>query len=144
MKKLFLLLPFTMTAQQQAVTNLTINLSEVYSITVDNNATINLTSKNDYLNGSQSENNLLNVFATNGYRLSMQTTNENFVNNVDLHFSNIITLPLSNTLTEIYQSNVGTLSDDFNLYYRIEDTEPFLNQSTNTLTTIITYTITPL
>lgn len=86
----------------------------------------------------------MNVFATHGYKISMQTTNESFVNNVNLHFNNQSIVPLSNTSTEIYQSNNGTLSDVFNLYYRIDNTEHFLNQTSNNLTTTITYTITAL
>lgn len=144
MKKLFLLLPLSVTAQNQSTTQLNINLSEIYSILVDNSATINLTTQNDFENGSQSQNNVMSVFATHGYKLSMQTTNESFVSNVNLHFNNQIIVPLSNTLTEIYQSNNGTLSDIFNLYYRIDNTEPFLNQTSNNLTTTITYTITAL
>lgn len=144
MKKLFLLLPLSMTAQNQATTQLTINLSEIYSISVDNNATINLTTQNDFENGSQSQNNIMSVFATHGYKLSMQTTNESFVNNVDLHFNNQSIIPLSNSSTEIYQSNNGSLRDMFNLYYRIDNTAYFLNQTSNNLTTTITYTITAL
>ena len=107
MKKLFLLLPLSITAQNQnkATTELNINLTEIYSISVDNSATINLTTQNDFENGSQSQNNVMNVFATHGYRVSMQTTNESFVNNVNLHFNDQNIVPLSNTLTEIYQSN---------------------------------------
>lgn len=144
MKELFLLLPLSMTAQNQATTQLTINLTEIYSISVYNSATINLTTQNDFENGSQSQNNVMSVFATHGYKISMQATNESFVNNVNLHFNNQSIVPLSNTLTEIYQSNNGTLSDIFNLYYRIDNTEHFLNQTSNNLTTTITYTITAL
>lgn len=144
MKKIFLLLPLSMTAQNQATTQLTINLSEIYSISVDNDATINLTTQNDFENGSQSQNNVMSVFATHGYRISMQTTNESFVNNVNLYFNNQSITPLSNTLTEIYQSNNGSLRDVFNLHYGIENTEHFLNQTSNNLTTTITYTITAL
>lgn len=143
MKKLFLLLPLSVTAQNQATTELTINLSEIYSISVDNDATINLTTQAEFENGSRSQNNTMNVFATHGYKISMQTTEESFVNNVDLHFNNQRVFPLSNTLTEIYQSNSGTLSDMFNLYYRIDNTQHFLNQPSK-LTTTITYTITAL
>lgn len=40
MKKLiFLLLPISVAAQNQATTQLNINLTEIYSISVDNNAT---------------------------------------------------------------------------------------------------------
>lgn len=133
-----------MNAQNQATTQLNINLAELYSISVDQNATINLTTQNDFENGSQSQNNIMSVFATHGYKLSMQTTNESFVNNVNLHFNNQSVIPLSNTLTEIYQSNNGSLRDLFNLYYRIDNTEYFLNQINNSLTTTITYTITAL
>jgi len=140
-KLLFLLLPLSVAAQNQATTQLNINLTEIYSISVDNNATINLTTQDHFENGAQSQNNTMSVFATHGYKISMQTTNESFVNNVDLHFDSQSITPLSNTLTEIYQSNTGTLRDVFNLYYRIDDTEHFLNQPTNSLTTTITYTI---
>lgn len=144
MKKLFLLLPLSITAQNQATTQLNINLTELYSISVDNSTTINLTTQNDFENGSQSQNNVMSVFATHGYKLSIQTTNESFVNNVNLHFNDQSIIPLSNTLNEIYQSNNGTLGDMFNLYYRIDNTEYFLNQTSNNLTTTITYTITAL
>ena len=144
MKKLFLLLPLSVTAQNQATTELNINLTEIYSISVDNSATINLTAQNEFENGSKSQNNVMSVFATHGYKISMQTTNESFVNNVNLHFNDQSIIPLSNTLNEIYQSNNGTLRDMFNLYYRIDNTEYFLNQTSNSLTTTITYTITAL
>lgn len=139
-------MPLSITAQNQdqATTELTINLSEIYSISVDNSATIDLTTQNDFEKGSQSQNNVMSVFATHGYKISMHTTNDSFVNNVDLHFNNQRVFPLSNTSTEIYQSPIGTLSDVFNLYYRIDNTEYFLNQTSNNLTTTITYTITAL
>ena len=73
-----------------------------------------MTTQNDFENGSQSQNNVMSVFATHGYKLSIQTTNESFVNNVNLHFDNQNIVQLSNVSTEIHQSNDGTLRDTIN------------------------------
>lgn len=146
MKKLllFLLFPLSVVAQNQTTTQLNINLTEIYSISVDNNVTINLTTQNEFANGSQYQNNTMSIFATHGYRISMQTTNESFVNNVNLHFDNQNIVQLSNVSTEIHQSNDGTLRDIFDLYCIIENTEYFLNKTSNNLTSTIIYTITAL
>lgn len=142
-------------------TQLTVNVAELYSIIVDENATINLATQDDFMNGARSAATNMKVFASKGYKITAVASAEKFtsnkqgatdlpnVNNIDIIVSSPNaaterTTALNHTATEVFASDKGEKNTDFSVVYAIPagNTEAFLTSGGQTLQTVVTYTIT--
>ena len=105
-------------------TQLTVNVAELYSIIVDENATINLATQDDFMNGARSAATNMKVFASKGYKITAVASAEKFtsnkqgatdlpnVNNIDIIVSSPNaaterTTALNHTATEVFASDKG-------------------------------------
>lgn len=146
MKKYLLLLLPAFSFAQQNTTTLTVNISEIYSLVVDANAVINLDTKESFIDGARSNDTNLNVFATNGYKVTAVNNTES-LNDVQMVLEDsgeIFRGFLEQNSFEIYQSNIGTLSKDLKVVYELNVTENYLNRDSDQIQTTITFTITAL
>lgn len=156
---------FSINASAQStsgITTLTVNVAELYSIIIDENALISLNDQEDFLNGAKSNVTNMTVFASKGYNITATASADIFtsntavsgstplVNNVDIlvsrkgESSNVNTTPLSTVGGVVFSSESGEKNSEFNVQYHIPatNTEAFLTSGGKTLETVITYTIT--
>lgn len=149
-------------ATETSSTNLTVNVAQLYSIIVEPNATINLTTQNDFENGAKSGKSNMKVFASNGYKITAQASAEKFatnkanvtstpnVNNVDVLLSRkgnsavFAQTSLNHSGSTLHTSTSGENHTNFDVEYSIPstNTDAFLTSGGQTLTTVVTYTIT--
>src|SRR5690606_34068844 len=143
-------------------TTLTVNVAELYSIVIDENASISLNDQDDFLNGAKSSVTNLTVFASKGYKIAATASADHFtsnaaeagntplVNNVDIlvsrngESSDVNSTPLTKGGGIVFNSLSGEKNSEFDAQYHIpaENTEAFLTSGGQTLETVITYTIT--
>src|SRR5690606_4788241 len=144
-------------------TTLTVNVAELYSIVIDQNASIWLNDQDDFLNGAKSDVTNMTVFASKGYKITATASAERFtsnataagdtplVNNVDIlvsrkgESSDVTPVPLTTgDGVVVFNSTSGEKNSEFNVLYQIPaaNTGAFLTSGGQTLETVITYTIT--
>src|SRR5690606_11652634 len=143
-------------------TTLTVNVAELYSIVIDDNASISLNDQKDFLNGAKSNVTNMTVFASKGYKITATASADHFtsndtgagstprVNNVDIlvsrtgESSNVNSTPLTTARGVVFSSLSGEKNSAFDVQYHIpaENTEAFLTSGGQTLQTVLTYTIT--
>src|SRR5690554_2735806 len=143
-------------------TTLTVNVAELYSIVIDDNASISLNDQDDFLNGAKSNVTNMTVFASKGYKITATASADRFntnatgagstplVNNVDIlvyrkgESSDVTPVPLTTGGDVVFNSSSGEKNSEFNVQYHIpaENTGAFLTSGGKTLETVITYTIT--
>src|SRR5690606_27036896 len=141
-------------------TTLTVNVAELYSIVIDENASISLNDQDDFLNGAKSNVTNMTVFASKGYKITATASADHFtsnaaeagstplVNNVDIlvsrkgESSNVNTTPLTTAGGIVFNSLSGEKNSEFDVQYHIPaaNTEAFLTSGGQTLETVITYT----
>src|SRR5690606_3853349 len=63
-------------------TTLTVNVAELYSIVIDENASISLNDQEDFLNGAKSNVTNMTVFASKGYKITATASADHFTCNV--------------------------------------------------------------
>lgn len=143
-------------------TTLTVNVAELYSIVIDENASISLNDQEDFLNGAKSNVTNMTVFASKGYKITATASADHFtsnatetgstplVNNVDIlvsrkgESSDVTPVPLTTGGGVVFNSTSGEKNSEFDVQYHIPaaNTGAFLTSGGQTLETVITYTIT--
>ena len=142
-------------------TTLTVNVAELYSIVIDDNASISLNDQDDFLNGAKSNVTNMTVFASKGYKITATASADHFtsnateagstplVNNVDIlvsrkESSDVNSTPLTTGGGVVFNSLSGEKNSAFDVQYHIPaaNTGAFLTSGGQTLETVITYTIT--
>src|SRR5690606_15596721 len=133
-------------------TTLTVNVAELYSIVIDQTASISLNNQDDFLNGAKSNVTNMTVFASKGYKITATASAEHFtsnaadasntpeVNNVDIlvsrkgESSNINPTPLTTAGSVVFNSLSGEKNSEFDVQYHIpaENTEAFLTSGGQT------------
>ena len=142
-------------------TTLTVNVAELYSIVIDENASISLNDQEDFVNGAKSNVTNMTVFASKGYKITATASADHFtsnateagstplVNNVDIlvsrkESSDVNSTPLTTGGGVVFNSLSGEKNSAFDVQYHIPaaNTGAFLTSGGQTLETVITYTIT--
>src|SRR5690554_1263286 len=143
-------------------TTLSVNVAELYSIVIDENASISLNDQKDFLNGAKSNVTNMTVFASKGYKITATASADHFtsnateagntplVNNVDIlvsrkgESSDVNSTPLTTGGGVVFNSLSGEKNSAFDVQYHIPaaNTGAFLTSGGQTLETVITYTIT--
>ena len=143
-------------------TTLTVNVAELYSIVIDESASISLNDQEDFLNGAKSNVTNMTVFASKGYKITATASADHFtssateagntplVNNVDILVSRkgegsvVKSTPLTTGGPIVFESKSGEKNSEFDVQYSIPaaNTGAFLTSGGQTLETVITYTIT--
>src|SRR5690606_32805871 len=116
-------------------TTLTVKVAELYSIVIDENASISLNNQEDFLNGAKSNVTNMTVFASKGYKITATASAEHFtsnateagntplVNNVDIlvsrkgESSDVNSTPLTTGGGVVFNSLSGEKNSAFHVQY---------------------------